>query len=501
MSAETDTTEAIAERLASLEPYPMGRFSDRGIVVCVGGVLMFANAYVLVRVLRDTLQCALPIQLWHLGPRELSPVMRSLLEGLGVEPIDADAVRATHPARIADGWQLKPYAVLNSRFQEVLLLDADQVPVRDPTEVFRWAQYLRTGALFWPDIIDLNADNPVWTLCGLESRRCASLDSGQLVVDKQRHWTALNLTLHLNEQADTFYRLVYGDKDTFLIGWLLARAPYDLVPHRPFIDPRCLVQRDFDGAAMFQHRTNAKWTYAGPQIHIQNFVHEQACEAILRDLRRAWNGRLFYPPERSLAARSAEASLVACGSMRLILFGEPDCEVEFLPGHQFGMGRGATLQNWYVREGRTGLALVLRDTDRDTYRFAPQADQRWSGRRLIAPQAEALLTPLANTAPTPDDHGLIADLIAASGLATCWTQDAEAELLVALRLVDRANPGVADRLRTFSTLQCARNARLQQSLGAIADLLSAQPANTYSAVVRSAVWQSSGRYTQAWRSR
>ena len=82
-------------------------------------------------------------------------MMRALLEELDVELIDAHAVQATHPGSIADGWQLKPYAILHSCFQEVLLLDADQVPVRDPAEVFRWPQYLETGALFWPDIVDL----------------------------------------------------------------------------------------------------------------------------------------------------------------------------------------------------------------------------------------------------------------------------------------------------------------------------------------------------------
>src|SRR6266568_1815018 len=211
MAEVRDATGAIAQRLAAPERYPTDRFLGRGIVVCAGGVRMFVNAYVLLRILREKLRCLLPMQLWHLGPHELSPVMRALLGDLDVELIDAHAVQATHPGSIADGWQLKPYAALHSRFQEVLLLDADQVPVRDPAEVFRWPQYLETGALFWPDIVDLVPENPVWTLCGLEPRRCTSLDSGQLVVDKQRHWAALNLVLFLNEQAETFYRLIYGD--------------------------------------------------------------------------------------------------------------------------------------------------------------------------------------------------------------------------------------------------------------------------------------------------
>lgn len=162
----------IADQLETIEPYPRGRFRGRGIVVCAGGPRMFLNAYVLLKILRETLRSALPIQLWHLGPQELSAVMRALIDDLDVEPVDAFAVRAKHPSVVADGWQLKPYAVLHSRFEEILLLDADQVPVRDPAELFDWPQYKEAGALFWPDIVDLIRDNPVWRLCGLEPRHC-----------------------------------------------------------------------------------------------------------------------------------------------------------------------------------------------------------------------------------------------------------------------------------------------------------------------------------------
>ena len=313
MDAVNDATRAIALRPSSGPgEYPAGRFSDRGIIVCAGGIQIFVNAYVLLRVLRETLSCTLPVQLWHIGPQEISPIMRRLLEELEVELVDADTVRIVHPTRLVDGWQLKPYAILHSRFREVLLLDADQVPVRDPSEVFRWPQYLDTGALFWPDTVDLAAHNPVWSLCGLAPRQCVSLDSGQLLVDKEKHWSALHLTLQLNEQAEIFYRLIYGDKDTFLIGWLLAGAPRAVVPHQPLIDPRCRIQRDFDGEPLFQHRTNAKWTYAEPQVKIPNFIHEQACRSFLSDLRYAWNGRLsLHPNAVSLLGRRKHCSLIS----------------------------------------------------------------------------------------------------------------------------------------------------------------------------------------------
>jgi hypothetical protein len=498
MSKSTDATGAIAERLRALGRFPADRFDGRGVVICAGGVQMFVNAYVLVRVLREVVRCALPIELWHLGPGELSPVMRRLLEPFGIELVDAYALSAANQRWIADGWQLKPYAVLNSRFREVLLLDADQVPVRDPAEIFQWPPYLETGALFWPDIVDLVAENPVWQMCGLTPRRCTSLESGQMLIDKSRQWKALHATLHLNEAADIFYQLVYGDKDTFLLGWLLTEAPHALVPHQPFTDSRCLTQRDFAGEPMFQHRTLAKWTYADPQIEVPHFVHETACRSFIADLRRVWNGRLYYPPERGLTARDLEDSLVG-GRMRLIRFGEPDFELEFLAGHQFGIGRGPALQNWHVADGDSGSELVLRDAQRETCRLAPLPEGQWSGQYLIAPQTEVLLVPLSDKTAAPADDGLIADLVTASGLATCWTKQAEADLLAALQLMDRANPGIAERVRTFSRRRCAQNPGLRETLSRIAELVSTQPPVNRHVVRSRDVLER--HYMPAWRSR
>ena len=464
-----DMRARIADRLETIEPYPRGRFQGRGIVVCAGGARMFLNAYVLIRILRETLRSALPIQLWHLGPQELSTVMRALIDDLDVEPVDAFAVREKHPAAIADGWQLKPYAVLHSRFEEVLLLDADQVPVRDPAELFDWPQYEEAGALFWPDIVDLVPDNPVWRLCGLEPRCCPSLESGQVVIQKQRYWRALNLVAFLNEHADTFYQLVYGDKDTFLIGGLLANTTFSVVPYRPFVDSRCLVQRDFAGAPLFQHRTGSKWTYAQSQIEIPNFVHEKECLRILGDLRSRWNGRLFDPPARSLGARALEDSLTGC-RMRFSRFGEPDLELEFLAGHQFGNGRGPMLQNWYVSDDDNGLVLVIRDTAQDTYKFKPEVSGRWAGHCLLTPQTDAWLATMTPQQTTLHEcDRVISELIAASGLITYFDAEGAAELAAALRLINRLQPGAGDRLRAFVAKRCAGNPHLRDVLIAIAD--------------------------------
>src|SRR5262245_31856212 len=117
----------LKERVATLESCPPDRFRGRGIVVAAGGAEMFVNAWVLIYVLRRVLRSALPIEVWHLGRKEMSSRMASLLVAEGVVVVDAETMLRRHPARIQDGWQLKVYAVMQSAFAEALLLDADQV--------------------------------------------------------------------------------------------------------------------------------------------------------------------------------------------------------------------------------------------------------------------------------------------------------------------------------------------------------------------------------------
>ena len=105
--------------------------NGRGIVICGGGSRYFPCAWVCIHMLRH-LGCTLPIELWHLGPAEMNATLRPLIEPLGVTCVDALEVRKTHPCRILNGWELKPYSIIYSRFDDVLFLDADNVPVVDP---------------------------------------------------------------------------------------------------------------------------------------------------------------------------------------------------------------------------------------------------------------------------------------------------------------------------------------------------------------------------------
>ena len=383
----------LEQRLAALEPYPAGRFSGKGIVIAAGGPDLFTNAYVLIHLLRAVHGCALPIEVWHFGAAEMSPRMKRLLRAFAVDTIDAERVLAAQPAAIRSGWPLKPYALMWSRFEQALLLDADQVPLRDPAGLFDWDAVRATGALLWPDVNDILAANPAWAACGLPPRAMPAIESGQLLIDKSRHWAALQTALHLNEHADHYYEFLYGDKDTWLLALLLTGEPYALVPHRPFADvPFCLHQRDMEGEPLFQHRTGAKWRYAGAQIELPNAALRDECRHALATLRAQWNGLVFNPPPRGAQARETEARLAAIGHFELASPGERTASLELLSDGDIGAGRARDRMNWHCDDSDGDVALVISDAFAPTWRFRPAAGDRWLAQ---SPATQAWLAPAA----------------------------------------------------------------------------------------------------------
>lgn len=405
------TIENAAQRLSArrsqIQPMPGDTFAGQGIVICAGGPRIFTNAYVLIHVLRRHLACRLPIEVWHFGPAELSPRMAELLRELEAQPVDASAAMRLQPPNLSHPWQLKPYAIKWSQFREVLYLDADQVPVRDPSEVFAWPQYQETGAVFWPDIIDLRDDNPIWTICNLPPRRAVSIESGQLLLDKSRHWESLDLALALNEEAQSLYRYIHGDKDTFLLGAMMSGTDYTLIPGRPRSDvPWCLYQSDFGGRILFQHRTGAKWSYRGPQQELPQFSHREACERALSELRRKWNGRVFQAPPLRPEMQDME-DLITGRTFRLSRPGESEVTLQLMPGGEVHAPAALQPANWHCDETLDGPALVLSLGYSATLSLRPSPRGAWSSGDTQLHPADAGLK--------PGIHPTVRQLVAATG--------------------------------------------------------------------------------------
>jgi hypothetical protein len=202
------------------------------------------------------LGCRLPIELWQREGSEIDVHMRRIFKDLEAHSVDA-SVRLPAGESLG-GWQLKAFAPLNCRFREVLMLDADNVPVRSPEFLFDSGAYRATGSIFWPDYGRLGPGRSIWRICQVPYRDEAEFESGQIVVDKRRSWRALQLAMHLNSHSDFYYRHVHGDKETFHMAWRMLDEPYTMVPWPIHSLPATMCQHDLSGRRLFQHRNFAK---------------------------------------------------------------------------------------------------------------------------------------------------------------------------------------------------------------------------------------------------
>ena len=289
-----DNAPARAARfIATIPSYPHS-FQGRGLVICGGGLGYFTCAWVCVRQLRR-LGCTLPVQLWHLGPGELDDRMRALVAPLGVECVDGLEVRRHHPVRILHGWELKAYALLHSPFREVLLLDADNVPVLNPELLFDTPEFRDTGAIFWPDYGRTQEERAAWKLFDVPFRDEPEFESGQILVNKETSWRPLSLALWYNEFSDFFYLHVHGDKDTFRFAWhrLGQKFAMPVSPIHALENTMC--QHDFGGRRVFQHRNGDKWNFRRENQRIAGFLFEEECLADLAELRGLWDGQVARP--------------------------------------------------------------------------------------------------------------------------------------------------------------------------------------------------------------
>lgn len=282
-------SDAAAAYIDTIPRYRDG-YQGRGILICAGGITYNTCAWVLINRLRES-GCQLPIQVWYRGDHERDDSWISLVERLDVECVDASERGSSAKGHDATGWSLKPFALLRSTFREALLLDADIVPVQDPSSLFSTREFRDNGAIFWPDIGRTARESPAWRAFGVHFRDEPEQESGQVLVDKQRCWPALNLCNWYNQHADFFYQYVYGDKDTFRFAWHRLGETFGMPTKPPRRLSHALVQYDFDGKPLFQHRCLDKWSLAGNRC-IAEFLDERRCLELVRELRGKWRPRL-----------------------------------------------------------------------------------------------------------------------------------------------------------------------------------------------------------------
>jgi FkbM family methyltransferase len=351
-----------------IPPYP-GNFKGRGIVIAAGGVRYFTSAWVGINLLRAH-GCCLPIQMWHLGPSEVDERMKEIVAPLGVECVDAYEIRKIYPARRLFGWEIKPYAILHCPFREVLLLDADNMALKDPTYLFDSAEYKSTGAIFWPDLGRLARERMIWHFTGVEYQDEPEFESGQLYIDKGRTragdntaWQALNLTMWYNEHSDFFYNHVHGDKETFHMAWRKFNLPYSMPGHR-VQQQHTLFQHDFQGNRLFQHQH--KWSTDQVDKPVDGVVLGEQCMGYMQQLRRLWNGRINAKAQETKSPAEQTAIEALCtGRWQYDRVGYGARPMEFKRDYTIGFGAARMETHWDLSAAGDGhIYLEIRsDTE------------------------------------------------------------------------------------------------------------------------------------------
>ena len=331
----------LLDRVAAAEHRPPEWFAGRGIVTLGGTAKYFGAAWVLVSVLRQ-LGCNLPVEWWYLGPEEMDARMIDLAQSLGnvrcVNLRERLAVHRRHPRRIA-GWEAKVWAMMYSRFEEVLWLDADNVPARDPSFLFDAPEYRDTGAVFWPDFppegwsvttaafevarlpIPGRTAMPQWR----NPTDYRPFETGQILVHKPSHWRHLELTAAICDASDFWFPseykgranwYIYGDKDAFYLAFSRCGG-FTMPPESADVEfwgddtAGAFIQRDFGGQIVFQHRVQppVKWRLHDDNKQVPGTDNHDLCLAALDELRRTWIGQVYDAGDETEQERAIAAQL------------------------------------------------------------------------------------------------------------------------------------------------------------------------------------------------
>ncbi|KAG0066649.1 hypothetical protein BGZ89_007052 [Linnemannia elongata] len=223
----------------------------RGIVMCVGDKHS-VYARTTVKVLRDVHKSSLPIEIYYAGEQDLSRENRAWFDQVpGVKVIDI-TTRLDQSLLQLSGPIIKPFALLVSQFQEVILLDADAYFLQDPEILFDDGGYQEAGTVFFYGRTVPNKNSKVsqaskraWLASALpsvsnhpsktrwfRSKGDQDQDSGVVVMDKRIHFLGLLAICKMNDvqvRNQPTYRAIWGEQESFWIGLEMIQERYSFI--------------------------------------------------------------------------------------------------------------------------------------------------------------------------------------------------------------------------------------------------------------------------------
>jgi lipopolysaccharide biosynthesis glycosyltransferase len=243
----------------SIKQYDSKQYNGKGIVTCSGGIRYLLNTFVGISLIRKY-GCELPIEIWHIGQHELDNYLAKMFNELNVTFIDACKFDGYNNI---GGWSLKPFSIINSSFKEIIFIDSDCMPCCDISNLFYNKDYINFGSLFFRDCQNLS--NPkVYELLGIDNNDEREFESGQIVINKEKCWKELNVTLWFNINRNFWYSIMYGDKDTFRLSWKLCKTEYGVNDKFPIRTLNSL-NHYINDTLTFHHRCGDKLNFFNNQ--------------------------------------------------------------------------------------------------------------------------------------------------------------------------------------------------------------------------------------------
>lgn len=235
------------------------------------------------------------------------------------------------------GFQLKALAVLVLSFENVLLLDSDNIPVHTPDSLFNEEPFTTRGMIVWPDFWKRATSPDYYRIAGLDvsdneylplyneedgvyenysnppnpdsvpfhQRKGAipdpSSESGQLLISKKTHTKSLLLALYYNLFGPThFYPLFSqgsdgeGDKETFIAANVASNKPFYQVSKFLNAFGYFNDKNNFEGTGMGQYDPIEDYDYNLKRLMLATKTEEEQQKIISKDLLLQKGPRILF---------------------------------------------------------------------------------------------------------------------------------------------------------------------------------------------------------------
>jgi hypothetical protein len=136
---------------------------------------------------------------------------------------------STNQIKQLSGYQYKSLALLLTKFNDILYLDSDNIPLVSVQEMFNNPTYLKTGFISWPDFWKRSTNFKFYKMSSLSGfakpiSTTPSVESGQILINKQTHLKTLLLAYYYNYYGPGYFYPLFsqgfpgqGDKESFYL--------------------------------------------------------------------------------------------------------------------------------------------------------------------------------------------------------------------------------------------------------------------------------------------